>query len=93
MPGSGCRITSSPTDPRTGRPSGYSQAVGRTRRTRASNRAKATATASSKTLNFVGGYNAFGINAILLRASPPLTKRVLEAGPQLKIIAKHGAGI
>ena len=31
-------------------------------------------------------------NAILLRGSPPLTRRVFAAAPDLKIIAKHGAG-
>ena len=34
-----------------------------------------------------------GVNAILLRGSPPITRRVLEAAKGLKIIAKHGAGI
>ncbi len=33
------------------------------------------------------------IAAILLRGSPPLTDRVLAAAPNLKIIAKHGAGV
>lgn len=33
------------------------------------------------------------IAAILLRGSPPLTGRVLAAAPDLKIIAKHGAGV
>lgn len=33
------------------------------------------------------------INAILLRGSPPLTRRVLEAATHLKIIAKHGVGV
>ena len=33
------------------------------------------------------------INAILLRASPPLSERVLEAAKHLKIIAKHGVGV
>ena len=41
----------------------------------------------------IGAITQHGINAILLRASPPLTKRVLEAGAHLKIIAKHGAGV
>lgn len=31
--------------------------------------------------------------AILLRGSPPLSARVLQAAPGLKIIAKHGAGV
>ncbi|MEO8443252.1 MAG: NAD(P)-dependent oxidoreductase, partial [Betaproteobacteria bacterium] len=33
------------------------------------------------------------INAVLLRGSPPVTRRVLEAGRHLKIIAKHGVGV
>lgn len=33
------------------------------------------------------------IAAILLRGSPPLNDRVLNAAPYLKIIAKHGAGV
>lgn len=33
------------------------------------------------------------VSALLLRGSPPLTDRVLAAAPDLKIIAKHGAGI
>ena len=41
----------------------------------------------------IGAITLHGINAILLRASPPLTKRVLKAGAHLKIIAKHGAGV
>jgi D-3-phosphoglycerate dehydrogenase len=31
--------------------------------------------------------------AVLLRGSPPLTERVMAAAPDLKIIAKHGAGV
>jgi D-3-phosphoglycerate dehydrogenase len=38
-------------------------------------------------------FAAAQINAILLRGSPPLTRRVLEAAPHLKIIAKHGVGV
>ena len=34
-----------------------------------------------------------GINAVLMRGSPPFTRRVLESAQDLKIIAKHGAGI
>jgi D-3-phosphoglycerate dehydrogenase len=34
-----------------------------------------------------------GIGGVLMRLSPPFTRRVLEATPTLKIIAKHGAGI
>lgn len=33
------------------------------------------------------------VAAVLLRGSPPLTARVLEAARGLKIIAKHGAGV
>lgn len=33
-----------------------------------------------------------GIEGVLLRTNPPFTRRVLEAAPKLKIIAKHGAG-
>jgi len=33
------------------------------------------------------------ISAILLRGSPPLNERVLGAAPDLRIIAKHGAGV
>lgn len=33
------------------------------------------------------------INAVLLRGSPPLTKRVLDAAKHLKIVAKHGVGV
>lgn len=33
------------------------------------------------------------IAAVLLRGSPPLNERVLNAAPGLKIIAKHGAGV
>ncbi len=33
-----------------------------------------------------------GITAVLMRGSPPFTRRVLEAAANLKIIAKHGAG-
>ena len=38
-------------------------------------------------------FAAADFNAILLRGSPPLTKRVLEAAKDLKIIAKHGVGV
>ncbi|MDB5810926.1 MAG: hydroxyacid dehydrogenase [Betaproteobacteria bacterium] len=38
-------------------------------------------------------FAAAEINAILLRGSPPLTRRVLEAATHLKIIAKHGVGV
>jgi D-3-phosphoglycerate dehydrogenase len=38
-------------------------------------------------------FAAADINAVLLRNSPPLTRRVLEAARHLKIIAKHGAGV
>jgi len=38
-------------------------------------------------------FAAAPINAVLLRTSPPFTRRVLEGAPHLKIIAKHGAGI
>jgi D-3-phosphoglycerate dehydrogenase len=34
-----------------------------------------------------------GVGGVLMRLSPPFTRRVLEATPTLKIIAKHGAGI
>ena len=33
------------------------------------------------------------IDGVLMRMSPPFTRRVLEATPTLKIIVKHGAGI
>lgn len=33
-----------------------------------------------------------GVNAVLMRGSPPFTRRVLEAARDLRIIAKHGAG-
>ncbi len=33
------------------------------------------------------------VDAILLRGSPPITARVLDAAPTLRIIAKNGAGI
>lgn len=33
------------------------------------------------------------VDGVLMRLSPPFTRRVLEATPTLKIIAKHGAGI
>ncbi|MGE0559680.1 MAG: hydroxyacid dehydrogenase, partial [Burkholderiales bacterium] len=33
------------------------------------------------------------IAAVLLRGSPPLNERVLGAAPDLRIIAKHGAGV
>jgi D-3-phosphoglycerate dehydrogenase len=36
---------------------------------------------------------AKGINAVFLRGSPPLTRRVIESARELRIIAKHGAGI
>jgi len=36
---------------------------------------------------------AADFNAILLRGSPPLTKKVLDAAKHLKIIAKHGVGV
>ena len=36
---------------------------------------------------------AESINAVLLRGSPPLTRRVLEGAADLRIIAKHGAGV
>jgi D-3-phosphoglycerate dehydrogenase len=38
-------------------------------------------------------FAAKNINGLLLRGSPPLTKRVLEAATHLKVIAKHGAGV
>jgi D-3-phosphoglycerate dehydrogenase len=38
-------------------------------------------------------FAAADINAVLLRGSPPLTKRVLAAAKHLKIIAKHGVGV
>jgi len=31
--------------------------------------------------------------AVLMRGNPPFTQRVMEAAPQLRIIAKHGAGV
>ena len=31
--------------------------------------------------------------AVLMRGNPPFTQRVIESAPQLKIIAKHGAGV
>ena len=34
-----------------------------------------------------------GVGGVLMRLSPPFTRRVLEATSTLKIIAKHGAGI
>jgi len=34
-----------------------------------------------------------GTTAIVLRGSPPITRRVIEAGRNLRIISKHGAGI
>jgi D-3-phosphoglycerate dehydrogenase len=33
-----------------------------------------------------------GVSGVLMRGSPPFTRRVLEAATSLKIIAKHGAG-
>lgn len=33
------------------------------------------------------------VGGVLMRMSPPFTRRVLEATPTLKIIAKHGAGV
>ena len=33
------------------------------------------------------------VDGVLMRMSPPFTRRVLEATPTLKIIVKHGAGI
>ncbi len=33
------------------------------------------------------------VGGVLMRLSPPFTRRVLESTPTLKIIAKHGAGI
>lgn len=41
----------------------------------------------------IAQFAAADINAVLLRASPPLTKRVLDAAGHLKIIAKHGVGV
>ncbi len=38
-------------------------------------------------------FAAADVNAVLLRGSPPLTKRVLAAAKHLKIIAKHGVGV
>jgi D-3-phosphoglycerate dehydrogenase len=38
-------------------------------------------------------FAAANINGVLMRGSPPFTRRVLEAAPHLKIIAKHGAGV
>ncbi|MEG3063272.1 MAG: hydroxyacid dehydrogenase [Comamonas sp.] len=34
-----------------------------------------------------------GAQAIVLRGSPPITDRVLTASPQLRIVAKNGAGV
>lgn len=34
-----------------------------------------------------------GVVAVLLRASPPFTEKVFAASPNLKIVAKHGAGV
>jgi D-3-phosphoglycerate dehydrogenase / 2-oxoglutarate reductase len=31
--------------------------------------------------------------AVLMRGNPPMTRAVMESAPQLKIIAKHGAGV
>lgn len=31
--------------------------------------------------------------AVLMRGNPPMTRAVMEAAPQLKIVAKHGAGV
>src|ERR1043166_3188002 len=36
---------------------------------------------------------AEGIDAVVLRGSPPITRRVLEGAKNLKMIAKHGAGV
>jgi len=36
---------------------------------------------------------ATGAQALVLRGSPPVTARVLAAAPQLKIVAKNGAGV
>jgi D-3-phosphoglycerate dehydrogenase len=33
------------------------------------------------------------VNGVILRGSPPLTRRVFEAARDLRIIAKHGAGV
>lgn len=33
------------------------------------------------------------VNALILRGSPPLTRRVIESAKDLRFIAKHGAGI
>ena len=38
-------------------------------------------------------FSANDFNAVLLRTSPPVTRRVLDAAKHLKIIAKHGAGV
>ena len=38
-------------------------------------------------------FSTANINGVLLRGSPPFTPRVLEAAKDLKIIAKHGAGV
>ncbi len=38
-------------------------------------------------------FSSANINAVLLRTSPPFTRRVLEGAKHLKIIAKHGAGV
>lgn len=41
----------------------------------------------------LGQFGGANINGVLLRGSPPFTRRVLEAAPHLKVIAKHGAGV
>jgi D-3-phosphoglycerate dehydrogenase / 2-oxoglutarate reductase len=41
----------------------------------------------------IAQFAAVDFNAVLLRASPPLTKRVLDSAKHLKIIAKHGTGV
>ncbi len=41
----------------------------------------------------VAQFAAAEINAVLLRTSPPFTRRVLKSAKHLKIIAKHGAGV
>jgi D-3-phosphoglycerate dehydrogenase len=33
------------------------------------------------------------VQAILMRGNPPLSEAVLEAAPELRVIAKHGAGV
>jgi D-3-phosphoglycerate dehydrogenase len=38
-------------------------------------------------------FAAAAINGVLMRGSPPFTRRVLDAAPHLKIICKHGAGV